>query len=122
MNNLKKFGVWMDSHHAAVVGSESTEGPLIVLAHIKGEVTSPNSSEKTSNNHEKTVLAKFFKQITTHLVNATNVHVTGTGQVQEQFIHYLAATPQFKNCKTEESTSNKMSDEKLIEYMTSKFS
>jgi len=27
----------------------------------------------------------------------------------------------FKNCKTAESTANKMSDEKLIEYITSKF-
>jgi len=54
------------------------------------------------------------------LVNATHIHVTGTGQVQEQFIKYLADTPQYKNSKTEESTSNKMSDEKLIEFITSK--
>ena len=122
MNNQKQFGVWMDSHQAAVVGKENIEdGALKVLAHVKGEVNSPNSSEKNSNNHEKTVQAKFFKEITTHMANATHVHVTGTGQAQEQFIHYLADTPQFKNSKTEESTSNKMSDEKLIEYFTSKF-
>jgi len=54
------------------------------------------------------------------MVNATHVHITGTGQAQEQFIHYLAASPQFKNTKTEESTSNKMSDEKLVEYITGK--
>jgi stalled ribosome rescue protein Dom34 len=121
MNNQKQFGVWMDNHNAAVVGSESAEGIFTVLAHIKGEVTSPNSSEKNSNNHEKTVQAKYFKEIASHMVNATHVHVTGTGQVQEQFIHYLAATPQFKNSKTVESTSNKMSDEKLVEYIAAKF-
>ena len=121
MNNQKQFGVWMDSHNAVVVGSESTDTPLTVLAHIKGEVISPNSSEKNSNNQVKTVQAKFFKEIASHMVNATHVHVTGTGQVQEQFIHYLATTPQFKNSKTAESTTNKMSDEKLIEYVTAKF-
>ena len=121
MNNQKQYGVWMDNHHAAVVGSESAEGPLTVLAHIKGEVISPNSSEKNSNNHVKTIQAKFFKEIASHIVNATHVHVTGTGQAQEQFIRYLADTPQFKNSKTAESTSNKMSDEKLIEYITTKF-
>jgi len=122
MNNQKQFGVWMDSHQAAVVGKASMEeGPLTILAHIKGEDISPNSSEKNSNNHEKTVQSKFFKEITSHMINATHVHVTGTGQAQEQFIHYLADTAQFKNSKTEESTSNKMSDEKLIEYFTSKF-
>ena len=121
MNNQKRFGVWMDNHQAAVVGSESTEGPLKVLARIKGEGNSPNSNENTSNNHEKTVQAKYFKEIASHMVNATHVHVTGTGQVQEQFIHFLAGTPQFKNSKTAESTSNKMSDEKLIEFISAKF-
>ena len=121
MNNQKQFGVWMDNHNAAVVGSKSPESPLIVLAHIKVDEISPNSSEKNANNHEKTVQAKFFKEIASHMVNATHVHVTGTGQAQEQFIHYLAATPQFKNSKTAESTTNKMSDEKLIEYVTAKF-
>ena len=111
----------MDNHQAAVVGNETEGAPLTVLAHIKGEIITQNSSEKNSNNHEKTVQAKFFKEITSHLVNATHVHVTGTGQAQEKFMHYLAATPQFKNSKTEESTSNKMSDEKLIEFITAKF-
>lgn len=122
MNNQKQFGVWMDNHQATVVGSENAgEGSFTVLAHIKGVNISPTSSEKNSNNQEKTNQGKFFKEITSHLVNATHVHITGTGQVQEQFIHYLADTPQFKNSKTEESTSNKMSDEKLIEYITAKF-
>lgn len=122
MNNQKQFGVWMDNHQAAIVGKENMEdGPLKVLAHVKGEIISPNSNEKNSNNHEKTVQAKFFKEIASYMVNATHVHVTGTGQAQEQFIHYLADTPQFKKSKTEESTSNKMSDEKLIEYITAKF-
>ena len=122
MNNQKQFGIWMDSHQAVVVGKENIQDePLSALAHVKAEVTSPNSNEKNSNNHEKTLQVKYFKEIASHLLNATHVHVTGTGQAQEQFIHYLADTPQFKNIITEESTSNKMSDEKLIEYITSKF-
>ena len=121
MNNQKQFGVWMDNHQASVVGNETAENDLLtVLAHVKGEISAQNSSEKNSNNHEKTLQAKFFKEIASHMVNATHVHVTGTGQAQEQFIKYLAATPQFKNSKTAESTSNKMSDEKLIEYITNK--
>lgn len=112
----------MDSHQASVVGNGDTaDGPFLLLAHVKGEGSSQNSDEYTANNHEKTVLAKFFKEIASHLVNATHIHVTGTGQVQEQFIHYLADTPQFKNSKTDESTSNKMSDEKLVAYITDQF-
>lgn len=121
MNNQKQFGVWMDSHNAAVVGTGTEDGPLMVIAHVTGETITQNSSEKNFNNHEKTIHGKFFKEIASHLVNATHVHITGTGQAQEQFIRYLSTTPQFKNSKTTESTSNKMSDEKLIEFMTDKF-
>ena len=121
MSDQKKFGVWMDTSSAIVVGKETQGSDSIsVLATIKGEKASPNSNEKNSNNHEKSLQVKFFKEISTHLQNATHIHITGTGQVQEQFIHYLAETPQFKNAKTDESTSNKMSDEKLVEFMAAK--
>jgi hypothetical protein len=53
--------------------------------------------------------------------NADEVHATGTGTIQEQFIHYLADTPQFKNTVTTECTSNKMSDERLVEFIAGKF-
>ena len=111
----------MDTHTAVIIGKEVTDTETVsVLASVKGEKTSPNSSEKTAHNQGKGLQAKFFKEITNHLQNATYIHVTGTGQVQEQFIHYLAETPQFKNTRTDESTANKMSDEKLVEFMSAK--
>ncbi|MEO6733036.1 MAG: hypothetical protein ABIN01_17560 [Ferruginibacter sp.] len=121
MANQKQFGVWMDTQHATIVGtSDATQEDITVLAHVKGENLSQNSSEKNFNNEAKTLQAKYFKSIASHLQNATHLHVTGTGQIQEQFIHYLADTPQFKNTVTAESTSNKMSDEKLVEFMSDK--
>ena len=121
MTNQKKFGVWMDTQDAVIIGKAVPEAEAVsVLAMVKGEKTSPNSNEKTLHNQGKSLQAKFFKEITTHLQNATYIHVTGTGQVQEQFIHYLADTPQFKNTRTDESTANKMSDQKLVEFMSAK--
>ena len=122
MSNQKQFGVWMDTQHATVVGSDNSEtGEFTVLAHIKGEEVSPSPSNKNMNNQKIMLQSKFFKEIATHLQNATHLHATGTGQIQEQFIHYLAETPQFKNVKTEESTANKMSDERLVEFFAAKF-
>ena len=63
----------------------------------------------------------FFKEILSHMQNAEEVHLTGTGTSQEQLMHYMAATPQFKNTLTKESTSNKMSDESLAKYIGAKF-
>ena len=106
MSEKKQFGVWIDSHQAVIVGREEiTSGPFKILAH-----------ENADADH-----SKLFKQITAHMTNAQEIHVTGTGDYQEQFINYLAGTPQFKNTSAKESTSNKMSDEKLLEFINSKF-
>ena len=111
----------MDSKHATITGDLVSEtGKTEIIAHIKADDSGSDNGEKSSNNREQMLQAKFFKEICTHLVNATHIHVTGTGQIQEQFIHYLASTPQFKNVKTEESTSNKMSDERLLEFLSEK--
>jgi len=121
MANQKEFGVWMDTQAAVIVGKDMPEAEtLSVLASVKGEKSSSNSSEKTANNHQQSLQLKFFKEIASHLENATYIHVTGSGQMQEQFIHYLADTAQFKNTRTDESTTNKMSEEKLVEFMSAK--
>lgn len=120
--NKKQFGVWLDSNHATVVGRELVDnGDFVILAEAKNDGPGSNSNENTGNNAEQTLQQKFFKEITTHLQNAEEVHVTGTGISQEQFIHYMAQTAQFKNTVATESTSLKMGDEKLVEYITQKF-
>lgn len=122
VKNKKQFGVWMDSHHATVVGREHVDsGAFVMLTHAENAGKESNSNEYTANNQEKTATHKFFKELTSHMQNAEEIHVTGTGTIQEQFIHYLAETPQFKNTVAKESTSNKMSDEKLIEFIAQKF-
>jgi len=121
MPNKNEYGVWMDTQNAVIVGTdENDEDNMVVIAHVKGEGSSPNSSEKNANNQEKTLQAKYFKEITSHMQNATKVHLTGTGTSQEQFMRYLGETPQFKNTKTSECTSNKMSDERLVEFIQEK--
>jgi len=121
MSNQKQFGIWMDTQAAVIIGKEQPESDSVsILATVAGEKATSKPSEKTTHNHEKSLQAKFFKEIATHLQNATYIHVTGTGQIQEQFIHYLADTPQFKNTRTDESTVNKMSDDGLVAFMTDK--
>lgn len=121
-NTKKQFGVWMDTHHATMVGKKGLDtGDFIVLGQIEKEGTDTHSNEKTAHNHEITLTQKFFKDIATLMPNIDEIHITGTGQAQEQFMHFLADTAQYKNVVSTESTSNKMSDEKLVEYITEYF-
>jgi hypothetical protein len=118
----KQFGIWMDSHQAIIVGRENMgTGKFVVLASEKNAGDTGNSNENASNNNEKTLRQVFFKEISAHMQNIDELHVTGTGQVQEQFIRYMADSPQYKNTVAKHSTSNKMSEEKLVEFITAKF-
>lgn len=120
--NKKQFGVWMDTHHAAIVGKQDFDSDeFLILGHVKNAGADANSNENTAHNQEITLTHKFFKEILNKITNVDEIHVTGTGQIQEQFIKYLAETPQYKNAKSSESTSTKMSDEKLISFITNHF-
>lgn len=118
----KQFGVWLDSRHAIITGRESVDNTnFVVLGHVKNPGADNNSSENASNNQEIALTHKFFKEIAAKMPNIDEVHVTGTGQIQEQFIKFLADTAQYKNALSTESTSNKMGDEQLIAFITKHF-
>ena len=120
--NKKQFGVWMDTHHATVVGRANPEGEDFTVLAVAGNAGAEhNTSEKNEQNDGRTLQHKFFKEILSHMQNAEEVHLTGTGTSQEQLMRYMKDTPQFKNTVTQESTSNKMSDEKLAAYIGAKF-
>ena len=120
--NKKQFGIWMDSHNATIIGRGDVNNPVFsILAHVKNAGRQGNSNENTANNAEKTSVQKFFREIMIHMQNAEEVHVTGTGDIQEQFIHFLADTAQFKNVIARESTSTKMEDKKIVQYFEEKF-
>ena len=122
VKNKRQFGVWMNSHEATIVGRKSVDtGDFTILAHTKTAITDSNSNEKSANNSEQGTQQKLFKEKTSYMQNVDEIHVTGTGNAQEQFINYLLQIPQYKNTVADESTSNKMEDEKLVEYIAARF-
>ena len=122
VKNKKQFGVWLDSEQAILAGRENTEaGTFVILAHINGSGRESNSNENAANNAEISRMHKLFKGITGHMQNVDEIHVTGTGTAQEQFISYLSSTAQYKNAVAKKSTSNKMSDDKFLEMIAAEF-
>lgn len=119
--NSKDFGVWMDARHATVIGKEDGDGAFTVLGHLNNSGPDNNSNENAANHQEIALTQKYFRQIAAIMPNIDRIHVTGTGQVQEQFIRFLSETPQYKKVVATESTSNKMSDEILTDFITKHF-
>ncbi|MGZ5286711.1 MAG: hypothetical protein ACXWB9_05985 [Flavisolibacter sp.] len=120
--NKKLFGVWMDSQNATIVGKEDIDSEeFVILGHVKNAGASNNSNENASNNHGIALTQKYFKEIASIMPNIDEIHITGTGQIQEQFMKFLAGTSQYKNVVSSESTSNKMSDENLTSFIAKHF-
>lgn len=120
--NKKQFGVWMDSQHATIVGREDIDNSEFkVLGHANNSGPDNNSNENAQNNQEIQLTNKFFKEIASKMPNVDEIHITGTGQIQEQFMKFLAETPQYKNAVATESTSNKMSDESVVKFISTHF-
>ena len=112
----------MDTRHATIIGrADGSAEDFSVVGHVENPGAPGNTNENAAQNHEKTLQTQFFKEIAKHMQNAEEVHVTGTGTAQEQFIRFLSETPQFKNTVAKECTSNKMSDERLVEFIAGKF-
>ena len=112
----------MDSQNATIIGKDDTSnGEFIILGHIGNHERNNNSNENAANNHEIALTQKYFKEIALLMPNIDDIHVTGTGQIQEQFVKFLSETPQYKNATASESTSNKMSDENLITFIEAYF-
>ena len=113
----KQFGVWMDAKLATITGRADTEaGEFKVVGLVKNTSGAKAPNENAANRQ------KYFKDIANRMPNIDEIHITGTGQVQEQFMKFLAESPQYKNAVSSESTSNKMNDEQLISYFTKHFS
>lgn len=111
-HHKKQFGVWMDTQHATVAVKDSPESKdFVILDHVKNPGAERNANENAANHQE----------IAAMMPNIDEIHVTGTGQVQEQFIHFLADTPQYKNVVSSESTSNRMGDEQLAPFFGKHF-
>jgi stalled ribosome rescue protein Dom34 len=118
----KQFGIWMDTHQATIAGREHTDnGEFKIMGTVKNAGADNNSNENASNNQEITLTQKYFKEITGKMPNIDEIHVTGTGQIQEQFMKYLSQTAQYKNAVCTESTTNRMSDDELLSLVTKHF-
>lgn len=111
----------MDTHHSTIVGLDPAGTGFTIVGHAKNPGPGANSNENAAHNLEITLVQKYFKEIGRYLENADEVHLTGTGTIQEQFLRYLGDTPQFKRTVVSESTSKPMSDEKLVDFISSHF-
>jgi len=121
-HNKKQYGVWMDTHQALIVGRKDIDaGAFEVIGKVENPGAEKDPSEKSAHHREIGLTQKYFKEIAANMPNVDEIHVTGTGQIQEEFIHFLRDTPQYKNAVATESTSNKLTEVDLVKLISKYF-
>ena len=123
MSDKKLAGLWLDSEKAIVVKNHDAQNAFkfFVCDPIKRDVQHGNSSENAGNNAEQTSKIKFFKEIDHLIENVQELYITGPGTIQEELKNYLHDTAQFKNLKITVDSSQKMTDEQVLQTVKSHF-
>jgi len=123
MSERRLAGIWMDTQNATVVKNHDIQSAykFFLCDPVKRDVQGGNTSEKNANNVEQTNTMKFFKELESLITNTEELYLTGTGDIQEQFKHHLAETPQFKNLKVTLDTAQQMSPEQVLETVKKHF-
>ena len=63
VKNKKQFGIWMDTHHATIIGhADATTEEFSVLGHASNPGADGNSNENAAQNQQKTLRQQFFKR------------------------------------------------------------
>ncbi|MDR2235190.1 MAG: hypothetical protein LBE92_03620 [Chryseobacterium sp.] len=123
MTDRKLAGIWIDTEKAIVVKNHDAQNAFkfFLCSPVKAEIQHGNSSENAGNNAERTNRIKFFKEVEHLLTNSQEVYITGPGTIQEELRNYLHDTAQFRNLKIDLDTSQKMSDEQVLETVKEYF-
>jgi stalled ribosome rescue protein Dom34 len=112
--NQKQYaGVWLDSDKAIII-TNASENDYAIEEKIKAKENHSGGSEHAMNNAKQTDTIKYYKSVSSHLLNYSELLVFGPGKAQEQFQNYLQEDAQFKNKKVTIDTSEQLTDPQMI--------
>ena len=116
-NNQKQYaGVWIDNQNAMIItnGSENENGDYTIQNKVKANANRGGGSEHSMNNAKQSDSIKYFKSLSSLLLNYDEILVFGPGQSQEQFQNHLKQDTQFKNKQITIDSAEQLTDPQMI--------
>ena len=114
-NDKQYAGVWLDNQHALIITSDSKEaGNYSIHDKIKSRESHGGGSEHSMNNSKQSDSLKYFKSVSTLLLNYDEILVFGPGKSQEQFQNHLKQDAQFKDKQISIDSAEQMTDPQMI--------
>ena len=116
-NSSRQFaGVWLDNQKAMIIASDSenNSGEYVILEKIKAAENQSGGSEHSINNAKQTESLKYFKSLSSKLVQYDEIFIFGPGKSQEQFQNHLQDDAQFKNKQITIDSAEHLTDPQML--------
>jgi hypothetical protein len=114
----KQFaGVWIDNQNAMIITNlpASENDDYTIQAKVKSkENHGGGGSEHSMNNAKQSDNLKYFKSVSTLLLNYDEILVFGPGKSQEQFQNHLKDDAQFKSKQITIESAEQLTDPQMI--------
>jgi hypothetical protein len=114
-NDKQYAGVWLDNQHALIISNdENGLGNYAIHDKVKSKGNHGGGSEHSMNNSKQSDSLKYFKSVSTLLLNYDEIFVFGPGKSQEQFQNHLKQDAQFKDKQISIDSAEQMTDPQMI--------
>ena len=116
-NNQKQYaGVFLDNDKAMIItaNSDNESGDYTIQDRVKAKESHGGGSEHSMNNAKQSDSLKYFKTLSTRLLNYDEILVFGPGKAQEQFQNHLSEDAQFKNKKISIDSAEQLTEPQMV--------
>ncbi|MEJ7738404.1 MAG: hypothetical protein WKF97_13325 [Chitinophagaceae bacterium] len=116
-NNKKQYaGVWLDNQKAMIISAtpENETGEYTIQDKIKAIGNHSGGSEHAMNNAKQSDTLKYFKSVSSHLLNYDEIFIFGPGKSQEQFQNHLQEDAQFNNKQITIDSAGQLTDPQIV--------
>ncbi len=116
-NKQKQYaGVWLDNDKAIIITdtSENDVADYTIQDKLKAREAHSGGSEHSMNNSKQSDSLKYFKALSSLLLNYDEILVFGPGKSQEQFQNHLREDTQFNSKKVTIDSAEHLTDPQMI--------
>ncbi len=115
-NNKKQYaGVWIDNQKAMIITNTSeNDGEFVIKEKLKANANFGGGSEHSMNNAKQADNLKYFKSISSRLLNYDEILIFGPGKSQEQLQNHLEEDAQFNNKKITIDSAEQLTDPQML--------
>ncbi len=116
VNSKQHAGLWLDNAKAILITNTSNNGigDYAIQDKVKAHEKHGGGSEHSMNNAKHSDNLKFFKDISSLLLNYDEILIFGPGKSQEQFQNFLKGDAHFHNKKITIDSDEQLTDPQMI--------